>query len=72
MKGEKKTWQFIYDYCRWCEEILQEKWPKGDELPPYNFVIDKLKKQDGDFYPGPIVKGKNFLNFLREVKKEMS
>ena len=41
-----KTWQFIYDYCRWCEEILQEKWPEGDELPHCNFVINKLKKQE--------------------------
>ena len=43
-RGEK-TWQLIYDYCRWDEDILREKWPEGDDLPPCNFVIDKLRKQ---------------------------
>lgn len=70
-RGEK-TWQFIYDYCHWCEEILQEKWPEGNELPPCNFVIDKLKKQENEFYPGLIDNDKKFIEFSRKVKKAMN
>lgn len=67
-RGEK-TWQFIYDYWRWCEEILQEKWPEADEVPPCNFVINKLKKQGDNFYPGLIVNRKNYLEFLHKIER---
>ena len=70
-RGEQ-AWPFTYDYRRYCEEILQEKWPKGDELPPRDFVIEKLKKQEDEFYPGPIADSKKYLDFLHKVKKAMS
>ena len=69
-RGEK-TPQFIYDYCRWNEEILEEQWPEKDELPPCQFAIDKLRKLEDRFCPGPIDNEKNFIEFLCKVKKDI-
>ena len=67
-----KTHQFIYDYCCWNKEILWEKWPEGGNLPPGNFVSDKLRKQEEEFYPGLTDNKEDFMKFLRIVKKDMS
>ena len=68
----RKTTQFIYDYCCWNKEILQEKCPKGGDLPPCNFVIGKLRKQEEEFYIGATGNREDFMEFLRKVKKDMS
>ena len=67
-----KTHQFIYDYCRWNEEILREKLSEGGDLPPCNFVINKLRKQEEEFYPGLTDNREDFMEFLHKVKMDMS
>ena len=37
-----------------------------------NFDIEKLKKQENEFYSGPIADSKKCLDFLHKVKKAMS
>ena len=66
-----KTPQFIYGYCCWNEDILREKWPESGDLPSCKFVIDRLRKQEEEFYPGPTDNREDFMEFLRKVKKDM-
>ena len=59
-----KRW--LFDYLRYCEEHLEDKW--CDQLPDLNFVLKKIKSQKGLFNPRAPANADNYINFLRGLK----
>ena len=61
-----KTKQLLFDYLRYCEEDLEDKW--CDQLPDLNFVLKKIKSQKVLFNPGAPANADNYMNFLCRFK----
>ena len=64
----KYTPGFIFDYNRYCEELLFEKW-RYHELPRCRFILYKIKEQKSLHNHGASADSERYLEFLHGLKK---
>lgn len=60
--------EVLISYLNWNEEILIENW-NYSELPRLSFILKEIKQQKELYDPGACFSEKNYINFLKGLKK---
>ena len=61
--SKRKNWNFLHVYINWNLFYIERKWPT--DFVRFNFLYEKIKRNDEEFEPGAPANETIYYNFLK-------